>query len=543
MSELVEQVEQIERVSSGARVAGPQVERGREILTPEALGFLVGLHRRFAAQRRALLARRILHREEAVRRGGLDFRPETAEIRRSDWRVAPAPADLRDRRVEIASPTQRVATINALNSGARVWLADLEDSNTPHWENVIGGQVNLFDAVRRTITHTTVDGRTHTLRTDVESAAIIVRPRGWHLPEPHLMVDGEPMAACLVDFGLYLFHNAAELLARDSGPYFYLPKLEGGLEAKLWNDVFVHAQRELALPIGSIRATVLIETIPAVFEMDEILYELRQHVSGLATGRWDYLFSVLKTFRDAGPRFVLPDRGAAAPTTPFLRAYTDLLIRICHRRGAHAIGGIATQLPDGRDAYAVATASNAVRAEKRREAADGFDGSRVSHPGLVGLCREAFDEVLRVDPNQLDRTRDEATYDPQTLLDIASAGGVVTDVGLRAAVDLGIRYLIGWLGGSGAVPIGRRLVDTATAEISRSQLWQWVHNGVQLESGATVDVELVHEVVQETRERLQVELPAGQLPRLDEATEWFEEVALSERFIDFLTLPAVQRLP
>ncbi|APU17592.1 MULTISPECIES: malate synthase A [Actinoalloteichus] len=532
-----------DQTEQGAQVLGAPVERGEEILTPEALRFLAGLHRRFDPRRRELLSRRVLRREDAVRRGGLDFSPETAEIRESDWRVAPAPADLRDRRVEITGPTERKMTINALNSGAEVWLADLEDANTPHWENVVGGQINLFDAVRRTISHTGPDGRSYTLREDVDPAVIVVRPRGWHLSERHLRVDGEPIAGALVDFGLHFFHNAAELLARGSGPYYYLPKLESSLEARLWNEVFVHAQQELRVPVGSVRATVLIETIPAAFEMDEILYELREHAAGLNAGRWDYLFSIIKTFRDAGASFVLPDRSGVTMTAPFMRAYTELLVRTCHRRGAHAIGGMAAFIPNRRDEQATATALAKVREDKEREAADGFDGSWVAHPDLVPLCREVFDKALGDAPNQLDRTRDDVRVAPRQLLDVASAGGAVTEGGLRAAVDVGIRYLVAWLGGNGAVAIHNLMEDAATAEISRSQLWQWVHNGVQLDTGATVDVELVREAAQQVRESLLAELPADQADRLDEAVELFEEVALAERFVDFLTLPATELLP
>src|SRR6266581_9493363 len=383
----------------GIRVAGPPVERSAEILTDDALAFLAVLHRSFAARRNELLALRAARREEVARTHRLDFLPETAHIRDGDWRVAGAPADLRDRRVEITGPTERKMMINALNSGAKVWLADLEDANTPHWRNVVDGQVNLLDAIRGSASFTNPDGRVYDLRTNAPLATIVLRPRGWHLPERHITVDGEPAVGALVDFGLHFFHNAAALIARGSGPYYYLPKMESHLEARLWNDVFVHAQRELGIPRGTIRATVLIETIPAAFEMDEILYELRSHASGLNCGRWDYIFSFIKKFR-AHPEFCLPDRGTVTMDKAFLAAYVDLLIKTCHRRGIHAMGGMAAQIPIKNDPAANAAATKKVEADKLREVRAGHDGTWVAHPGLVEVAKRIFDAHM-TGPNQI----------------------------------------------------------------------------------------------------------------------------------------------
>ncbi|GAA4530749.1 malate synthase A [Amycolatopsis samaneae] len=516
---------------------GDPVERGEEILTPEALAFLAGLHDAFAARRDELLVARGKRREEARTTGKLDFLPETKEIREGDWQVAGAPPALRDRRVEITGPTERKMTINALNSGAKVWLADLEDANTPHWANVVSGQVNLADAVRGTIT-LDANGKHYELKPDVEHATIVVRPRGWHLDERGLSFGGRQGVGALVDFGLHFFHNAAELLKRGKGPYFYLPKMESHLEARLWNDVFTHAEKALGIEHGTVRATVLIETIPAAFEMEEILYELREHASGLNAGRWDYLFSVIKYFRDAGEKFVLPDRNSVTMTAPFMRAYTELLVRTCHKRGAFAIGGMAAFIPS-KDPAVNEGAFKKVHDDKAREAGDGFDGSWVAHPGMVSLCREEFDNVLGEKPNQLDRTRDEVSVTAEQLLDVASTPGAATAGGLRAAVDVGIRYLASWLGGNGAAAIHNLMEDAATAEISRSQVWQWVKNGTTLDSGDVVTRELVRGVVAEVRGELTAELKPE---LLDPAVELFEQVALADEFPDFLTLPAYERI-
>lgn len=512
-------------------ITGGSVERGDEILTPEAVAFLIELQMRFGARRDELLARRRDRRAEVARTHRLDFLPETREIREGDWTVAAAPADLTDRRVEITGPTERKMAINALNSGARVWLADLEDANTPHWQNVIGGQVNLYDAVRRTISFTGPDGKGYQLG-DGPLATIVMRPRGWHLDEAHLVVDGKPATGALVDFGLYFFHNAKELVDRGSGPYFYLPKMESHLEARLWNDVFTFAQEQLGIPHGTIRATVLIETIPAAFEMEEILYELRDHASGLNAGRWDYLFSVIKYFRDSGPGFVLPERNSVTMTAPFMRAYTELLVRTCHKRGAFAMGGMAAFIPSRRDPEVNEVALAKVRDDKEREARDGFDGSWVAHPDLVPICQEAFDAALGDQPNQLDRPRDEVTVTADQLLDIASTPGSVTEKGLRNNISVALQYLAAWLDGNGAVAIFNLMEDAATAEISRSQIWQWINNEITLDTGAVVTADLVRQLMDEELAKLERE------PRFDQARVLFEQVALGSEYPDFLTIPA-----
>ncbi|SEF35624.1 malate synthase [Amycolatopsis pretoriensis] len=524
-------------MSSEVQVLGEPVERGDEILTAEALDFLAGLHDAFAARRDELLQARGKRREEARTTGRLDFLPETQEIRDGDWQVAGAPPALRDRRVEITGPTSRKMTINALNSGAKVWLADLEDANTPHWANVVSGQVNLYDAIRETITLES-GGKSYALKDDVEHATIVVRPRGWHLPERGLSFGGREAVGALVDFGLHFFHNAAELLKRGKGPYYYLPKMESHLEARLWNDVFTHAEKTLGIEHGTVRATVLIETIPAAFEMEEILYELREHASGLNAGRWDYLFSVIKYFRDAGEKFVLPDRNSVTMTAPFMRAYTELLVRTCHKRGAFAIGGMAAFIPS-KDPEINKGAFEKVHADKSREAGDGFDGSWVAHPGMVELCAEEFDKVLGDKPNQLERTRDEVSVTADQLLDVASTPGGATAAGLRAAVDVGVRYIASWLGGNGAAAIHNLMEDAATAEISRSQIWQWVKNGTTLDSGDVVTAELVRGVLADVRGELTGEVAADLLVP---AIELFEQVALADEFPDFLTLPAYERI-
>ncbi|MCT2584740.1 malate synthase A [Actinophytocola gossypii] len=521
------------------QVLGGPVERSDEILTPAALEFLAELHARFADRRDELLAARAERRAEASRTGRLDFLPETADVRASEWRVADAPEDLADRRVEITGPTERKMAINALNSGARVWLADLEDANTPHWSNVISGQVNLYDAVRGLIDFTSPEGKRYELTPGARPAVIVMRPRGWHLDERHLTFDGRRAIGALVDFGLYFFHNVKALGERGSGPYFYLPKLESHLEARLWNDVFTLAQQRLGVPHGTIRATVLIETIPAAFEMEEILYELREHASGLNAGRWDYLFSLIKYFRDAGADFVLPDRNDVTMTAPFMRAYTELLVRTCHKRGAFAMGGMAAFIPNRRDPEVTEKALAKVHDDKRREAGDGFDGSWVAHPDLVGICAEEFDAVLGDRPNQVDRLREDVSVTAAQLLDVKATPGAATEAGLRAAVDVGVRYLASWLGGNGAAAIHNLMEDAATAEISRSQVWQWVRNDVELDTGQRVTTDLVRSVLAETKTALTGELPAE---LLGPAVELFEQVALADEFPDFLTLPAYERI-
>ena len=523
-------------------VTGGPVERSDEILTPEALAFLADLQTRFGARRDELLQARVKRRATIAETGRLDFLPETAQVRAGDWTVAPIPENFADRRVEITGPTERKMAINALNSGARVWLADLEDANTPHWDNVIGGQVNLRDAVRRTIELTTPEGKHYALKDPDGIPVIVPRPRGWHLDEAHLQVQGRPMVGALVDFGLYFFHNAAELLERGSGPYFYLPKMESHLEARLWNDVFTHAQQQLGVPHGTIRATVLIETITAAFEMDEILYELRDHAAGLNAGRWDYLFSIIKNFRDAGPDFTLPDRNAVTMTAPMMKAYSDLLVKTCHRRGAFAMGGMAAFIPSRRDAEVNERAFAKVREDKNREAQAGFDGSWVAHPDLVPLCAEIFDGVLGDAPNQIGRQRDDVTVTADDLLAVSQTPGQRTEQGLRDNISIGIQYLEAWLGGNGAAAINNLMEDAATAEISRSQVWQWTFNGVTLDSGETVTPQLVERLVDEEFSALREKVgeQAWGNGHWDTSRRLFVESALSETFPDFLTLPAYQ---
>ncbi|WP_030392024.1 malate synthase A [Kitasatospora purpeofusca] len=531
-------------------VAGPRVHRAEEVLTPEAVAFVVGLHRSFEGRRRELLARRRERRAEIARTGTLDFLPDTAGVRAADWRVAEAPRALQDRRVEITGPTDRKMVINALNSGAKVWLADFEDATSPTWENVVSGQINLIDAFEGRIDFATDAGKSYTLRPAAELATVVVRPRGWHLDENHLLVDGEPVAGAFLDFGLYFFHNAARLLARgaddpNSGPYFYLPKTESHLEARLWNDVFTHAQAELGIPHGTVRATVLIETITAAFEMDEILYELRDHAAGLNAGRWDYLFSIVKNFRDAGEHYILPDRNTVTMASPFMAAYTRLLVRTCHRRGAHAIGGMAAFIPSRRDPEVNAAALEKVQADKDREAGNGFDGSWVAHPDLVPVARASFDAVLGDRPHQKDNPGPDGPVTADQLLDIAGAGGSCTRHGLHNAVQVGIRYIEAWLRGLGAVAIFNMMEDAATAEISRSQIWQWIHNDVVLaDTGEKATADLVRRLVAEELTALRAEVgdevyAAG---RWREAAQLFEQVALAEEFADFLTLPALPLL-
>jgi malate synthase len=528
----------------GVEIAGPRHDRDDQVLTDEAMEFLATLHRRFQGRRKELLELRAQRYSELAAGGTLNFLPQTKEIREDDsWRVpAPAPG-LVDRRTEITGPTDRKMTINALNSGARVWLADLEDANTPLWENMVSGQLHLRDAIERRIDFTSPEGKTYALRDEV--ATIVVRPRGWHLPEKHVLVDGDRMSGSLFDFGLYFFHCARLQLDRGLGPYFYLPKMESHLEARLWNDVFVHAQEQVGLPRGTIRATVLIETYPAAFEMEEILYELREHSAGLNAGRWDYMFSVIKKFRTRGRDFLLPDRNSVTMTVPFMRAYTELLVRTCHKRGAHAIGGMAAFIPSRRDEEINRVAFAKVRDDKRREAGDGFDGSWVAHPDMVSTCTEVFDEVLGDRPNQLDRLREDVHITEDQLLDVKSTPGEVTEGGLRNNVSVGIQYLEAWLRGSGAVGINNLMEDAATAEISRSQVWQWLHNGVQLSGGETVTRELVERIIQEEVDAIRK--AAGEeafgAGRWNDARSLFTEMALADDFAEFLTLPAYERMP
>ena len=521
------------------------VAGGDEILGTQPLGFVEELHHRFDARRRELLEARAERRARIAAGDTLDFLPETREIREGDWRVAPAPEALTDRRVEITGPANPAKmAINALNSGARVWLADMEDASSPTWDNVIGSVLNLRDAARGTLAFTSPEGKAYALRTDIRRPTVVTRPRGWHLPERHVRVDGEPASGSLVDFGLHFFHTAQPLIDGGHGPYYYLPKLESHLEARLWNDVFVFAQERLGIPRGTIRATMLIETIPAAFEMDEILYELREHASGLNAGRWDYLFSMIKVFRDAGPAFVLPDRAAVSMTAPFMRAYTELLVKTCHRRGAAAMGGMAAFIPNRRDPEVTDAAIRKVRDDKTREANDGFDGSWVAHPDLVEVCREEFDRVLGDHPNQFDRQRPEVDVSAEELLDVASTGGSVTEAGLRNNLYVAVAYVAAWLGGNGAVAIHNLMEDAATAEISRSQVWQQLQNQVVLaDTGRMITPDLVRTVLAEEVERLRGEVDPERFATLYEpAARLIGDLCLSGDYVDFLTLPAYELL-
>jgi malate synthase len=534
-----------ERQMSGVEIAGPSGSRFDEILTPDALSLVAALHRELGGRRRELLAARARRQEQLSGGAMLDFLPGTAAIRAdTSWRVAPPAPGLVDRRVEITGPTDQKMTINALNSGAKVWLADFEDANTPLWENMIGGQLNLKDALDRTIDFTSEEGKSYALLPDDELATIVVRPRGWHLPEKHLLIDGERASGSLVDFALYFFHCAKRQLDKGKGPYFYLAKMESHLEARLWNDAFVLAQDALGIPQGTIRATVLIETIPAAFEMDEILYELRDHSAGLNAGRWDYLFSIIKKFRTRGAEFVLPERNQVTMTAPMMRAYTNLLVRTCHARGAHAMGGMAAFIPSRRDAAVNATALAKVRDDKTRESGDGFDGSWVAHPDLVPICREVFDSVLGAEPNQLAKQRTDVHVAAADLLAVSKTPGHITEAGLRNNVSVGLQYLASWLAGNGAVAIFNLMEDAATAEISRSQIWQWLHNDIALADGPTVTRELVERIMDEELDTIKAQLGGSyDAARFDQARSLFTEVALADDYVEFLTLPAYERMP
>lgn len=505
-----------------------------EILTPQALAFIEQLETRFGTRRRQLLAARAERQQrlDAGERPG--FLIETKTIRESEWTVAPAPRDLTDRRVEITGPVERKMVINALNSGARVFMADFEDSHTPTWDNTIQGQINLRDAIRRTITFSNPDGKQYKLNDHV--ATLVVRPRGWHLDEKHILLNGQPMSGSFVDFGLYFFHNAQELITRGSGPYFYLPKMESHLEARLWNDVFVFAQDYIGIPQGTIRATVLIETILAAFEMDEILYELRAHAAGLNCGRWDYIFSFIKKFRNH-KNFVLPDRAQVTMTTHFMRSYSLLAIQTCHKRGAHAMGGMAAQIPIKNDEQANAEAFARVKADKEREAGDGHDGTWVAHPGLVPVALEVFNRIMP-QPNQKERKRDDVHITPDDLLRVHE--GTITEKGLRLNIDVAIQYIESWLRGNGCVPIYNLMEDAATAEISRTQVWQWLHHQAKLEDGRAITPELYGKLFAEEVHnlRLRVGKQAYTSGKYEQAARLFDAMVRNPQFTEFLTLPA-----
>ena len=506
--------------ATGISIAGPPAERVAEILSPEALAFVARLQREFEPRRRELLAARA-ERWERLKAGELpDFLPETREVRESEWRVPEAPADLRERRVEITGPVDRKMVINALNSGASVFMADFEDANSPTWQNVVDGQGNLVDAVARTIS---LDTGAKQYSLNEQTATLVVRPRGWHLVEKHALLDGRPVSASLFDFGLYAFHCGRAQLDAGSGPYFYLPKLESHLEARLWHDVFSLAEEQLGLGRGAIRATVLIETILAAFEMEEILHELGEHAAGLNAGRWDYIFSVIKKLGHR-EEFLLPDRGEVTMTVPFMRAYTDLLVRICHRHGAHAIGGMAAFIPSRRDPEVNEVALAKVREDKQREAGQGFDGTWVAHPDLVPIALPEFERE-----NQLDVLREDVKPNTAALLDVRSTPGSTTHGGVQQNVSVGIQYIASWLNGVGAAAISNLMEDAATSEISRSQVWQWLRHG-------RVSLDEVRETIDAEMERL------GEVPRIDEARELFEQVALNDEFVEFLTIPAYEHI-
>jgi malate synthase len=527
----------------GIEILGPVRERYDEILTPEAMDLVARLQRELGSRRAELLAARQRRQAELSAGAMLDFLPRTEHIRADrSWRVAPPAPGLEDRRVEITGPTDHKMTINALNSGAKVWLADFEDANTPLWENMVGGQLNLKDALDRTIDFSAV-GKEYHLRPDDELATIVVRPRGWHLDEKHVHVDGQRISGSLFDFALYFANCARRQLAKGKGPYFYLAKMESHLEARLWNDAFNIAQEALGLPRGTIRATVLIETIPAAFEMEEILFELREHSAGLNAGRWDYLFSIIKKFRTRGTDFVLPERNAVTMTAPMMRAYTELLVKTCHGRGAHAMGGMAAFIPSRRDPEVNEVALAKVRDDKTRESRDGFDGSWVAHPDLVPICQEIFDGVLGDAPNQIGKLRQDVHVTSAQLLDVKDTPGQITETGLRNNISVGLQYLASWLAGTGAVAIFNLMEDAATAEISRSQVWQWLHNDVHLAEGPQITRSLVEQLIGEELEKIaKAYADTYDAAKFAEATDLFKDVALADDYVEFLTLPAYEHM-
>ncbi len=519
----------------GVEVVGT-LEAGFEtILTTDALAFVAGLHRQFNARRQELLARRT-ERQTEFDGGALpDFLSDTEEVRFGSWQVAPTPEDLQQRWAEITGPVDRKMMIGALNSGADAFMADFEDALSPTWGNIVHGQINARDAVRREITFENPDGSVRTLNEQI--ATLLIRPRGWHLDEKHVLVDGEPLSASLFDFGMYMFHNAAERIARGTGPYFYLPKLESHVEARLWNDAFIKAQDDLGVPQGSIRATVLIETLPAAFEMEEILYELRDHSAGLNAGRWDYIFSAVKRFKSQ-PTFTLPDRVQVTMTTPFMRAYTELLVRTCHKRGAHAMGGMAAFIPSRRDPEINEIALTGVRADKERESTDGFDGTWVAHPDLVPVAREIFEKNLNGARNQRERMREDVSVAAGDLVSLDRSGGGVSEAGLRANISVALQYINSWLNGVGAAAINNLMEDAATAEISRGQIWQWIRHSAELDDGRSVTTELYESL----RDEELATLGGSEVSRYGDAVEILDQLVLNEEFTEFLTLPAYEYL-
>ncbi|WP_150461972.1 malate synthase A [Nesterenkonia ebinurensis] len=524
-----------------------EVEGTDLIITDEALQFIAELHAKFAGTRDELLQNRRTAQAQAAKAAAMDFPAETAEVRSGDWTVAEQPPSLADRRVEVTGPPAPAKmAINALNSGAKVWLACLEDALSPSWRNLIDAQKNLYEASRGTLEFTSPEGKEYKLRDDITLPVMVIRPRGWHLPEKHIEINGEPAIGSLVDFGLHFFHNAKVLSEKGIGPFYYLAKLEHYLEARLWNEIFSFAEEKLGIPHGTVRATVLIETIPAAFQMDEILYELRDHASGLNAGRWDYLFSLIKYFRASGEQFVLPDRAQVGMTQPFMRAYTELLVKTCHRREAFAMGGMAAFIPNRREPEVTAKAIEKVREDKSREANDGYDGSWVAHPDLVDLCAEEFTKVLGENPNQISRKRDDVNVTAADLLNVAAAEGEVTEAGVRTNLYVAVYYTAIWLSGNGAVAIHNLMEDAATAEISRSQVWQWIHNGIiTADTGAQITTGLVDKLLGEEVERLKTDINDD-----DAFSKYFEPAAAiirdlvldTEHYEDFLTQPAYKIL-
>ncbi len=530
----------------GIEISGPDVRRGDEVLTDEALELVALLHRNIDTTRKDLLAKRDERQAELDAGGSLDFLEQTREVREGDWQVSPPPPALRRRWVEITGPTTAKMVINALNSGATGFMADFEDANSPSWSNMVSGQVNLIEAVRGTLEFDD-DAKGKQYRLNDETATLLVRPRGWHLEERHLTVDGAPVAGGLMDFGLYIHHNARALLDRGSGPFFYLPKMESHLEARMWNDAMTLAEDHMGLDRGTARGTVLIETLPAAFEMEEILYELREHSAGLNAGRWDYIFSAIKRFKER-PEFVTPDRGAVTMTVPFMHAYSELLVKTCHKRGAHAMGGMSAVIPSRTDAEAARKSLDAVAADKKREAGAGFDGSWVAHPDSVEPAMGEFQKVLGERDNQVDKQRDDVSVAATDLLAIDKTEGKITEKGLRANVNIGIQYISSWLRGNGAAAIYGLMEDAATAEISRGQIWQWIRHEATLEDGRTVTPELVRELATEELETIRQEIGDDEWfereGRPQESRAIFEAVALSgnDTFVEFLTLPAYDKL-
>lgn len=525
------------KTPDGVTLQAPLQAGFETILTPEALAFVAELHRRFEPRRQALLAQRRTRAERFDAGERPDFLPETRQIREGDWRITPLPEALRCRRVEITGPVERKMVINALNSGADAFMADFEDSNTPNWNNQIAGQINLRDAVRGEIA---LEQNGKSYRLNPRTATLLVRPRGWHLDEKHMLVDGQRVSGGIFDFALFFFHNAREQLARGAGPYFYLPKMESHLEARLWNEIFVAAQERLGIAQGSIRATVLIESIVAAFEMDEILYELREHSAGLNAGRWDYIFSAIKKFRTF-KGFCLAERSRITMTVPFMRAYALLLLKTCHRRGAPAIGGMSALIPIKQDAAANEQALAGVRADKTRDAGDGYDGGWVAHPGLVPVAMEAFVDVLGERPNQIERQRDDVSVSADQLLDFQPEAPI-TEAGLRGNINVSIHYLGAWLAGNGCVPINNLMEDAATAEISRSQVWQWLRSDKgHLDDGRRIDAAMVKQMIGEEVEKVKAKV-GGDPSTYEQAARIFEQMSLSDEFAEFLTLPLYETL-